>query len=101
MEQKFDHTTYVFERLFSPTFKLNLGIFKNFTFVQAKTESGEWRQGSVIIKIFIIRFFDMMEQRVDTPNLGFWALDFTYIQIKLIIFTNLAECKRKQKVLKA
>ena len=23
-----------------------------------------------------------MEQRIDTPNLGFWALYFTYFQIK-------------------
>ena len=83
MERKFDHMTYFFELLFSPTFKLYLGIFKNFSFAQANTESVEWRQGSVIIKIFIIRFFNMMEQRIDTPNFSFWALDFTYFQNKL------------------
>ena len=25
----------------------------------------------------------MMEQRIDTPNLSFWALDLTYFQTKL------------------
>ena len=43
-------------------------------------ESVERRQNSVIIKIFLIRSFYIMEQK-STTHLGFWALAFTYIPI--------------------
>ena len=44
-------------------------------------ESVERRQSNVIIKIYLIRFFDMMEHKSQTLHLGFWALAFTYIPV--------------------
>ena len=41
--------------------------FQKISWGQAKLESVEKRQSSVIIKIFLFRFFYMMEQKSRTP----------------------------------
>ena len=74
MKQKIDTPDLGFWALFLPTFKLYLWNLRKKSWLREKMESVEKRQSSVIFKIFIIRFFEMMEQRIDTPNLGFWAL---------------------------
>ena len=95
MEQKFDQPTQVFELLLSPTFKLYLVNLINFSCVKAKTESVERRQSSVMIKFFMFRFSDMMEQRIENLNLGFWALDFTYFHLNLRIFKKVSRVQEK------
>ena len=52
----------------SSAFQLYQRNFKKFSWVQAKMECVERRQSSVIIKIFLIRFFYMMDQQIDPPT---------------------------------
>ena len=42
--------------------------FQKISWVQAKMESVEKRQSGVIIKIFLVQFFCMMEQKSRTPT---------------------------------
>ena len=42
--------------------------YQNFSWVQAKMESVERGQSSVIIKFFLIRIFYKMEQKMDTTT---------------------------------
>ena len=63
MEQKLDPPTYFLSSCFHLQSNYNYEISKKNSWLQEKTESVERRQSRVLIKIFLIGSFYIMEQK--------------------------------------